>query len=63
MGEERLNVWAMAMDQLSAIENKNDLTVDKQLKATEVLALLSISQELSLIQDSGINPEWRTRTD
>jgi hypothetical protein len=58
-----VNLWAQAMDDLHDIKNKNDLTVDQRLKAVEVLALLSISQELSLIQDQGIQPEWSSRTD
>jgi hypothetical protein len=32
-------------------------TVDQQLKILEVKALLSISQELSRIRRSGVNPE------
>lgn len=35
------------------------LTVDQALKAAEVAALLSISQELSAIRHMGISPEYR----
>lgn len=34
------------------------LSVDQQLKAAEVAALLSISQELSAIRHEGINPKF-----
>ena len=44
-----MTVWAEAMDSLSALESENDLTVDQKLQALQVLALLSISQELSAI--------------
>lgn len=44
-----MSLWPEAMDRLSALESENDLTVDQQLQALQVLALLSISQELSAI--------------
>lgn len=34
------------------------LSTDQKLKAAEVAALLSISQELSQIQQQGINPDF-----
>lgn len=36
------------------------MSIDQRLKTAEVLALLSISQELSGIRHAGINPEYDT---
>lgn len=38
--------------------NHEGLSTDQRLKAAEVAALLSISQELSAIRHMGINPEY-----
>lgn len=40
------------------IDDAQHLTIDQQLKAAEVAALLSISQELSAIRHQGINPKF-----
>ena len=40
----------------------DNLTLDQKLKVAEIKALLAIGQELSLIQDSGINPKWSARS-
>ena len=61
-------MWTEAFDDLNeAIRESADeremLTVDQRLKVAEIKALLSIGQELSLIQDQGINPEWSQRTE
>ncbi|WP_158726386.1 hypothetical protein [Tomitella fengzijianii] len=39
-------------------DQQDHLTVDQRLKAAEVAALLSISQELSQIHHAGINPKY-----
>lgn len=56
-----MNLWAEALDQLNAIPEKNVASTDQKLKRAEVLALLAIGQELSLIQNQGVNPEWHGR--
>jgi len=38
------------------------MTVDQQLKVSEVCALLAIADELSAIRHAGINPEFDSRT-
>jgi hypothetical protein len=55
-------IWHDAADEVYEIARTEDLTVDQKLKVAEIKALLSIGQELSLIQDSGINPDWSQRT-
>lgn len=52
--------WEDAAKVISNLDAET-LTVDQLLKFAEVNALLAIGQELSLIQDAGINPEWRSR--
>jgi hypothetical protein len=49
-------LWDEAMDDLVPLEEGGDLTIDQRLKAIEVRALLSISQELSMIRVHGISP-------
>lgn len=39
-------------------DDQQHLSVDQQLKAAEIAALLSISQELSKIHHGGINSEY-----
>lgn len=58
-----MSVWHEAMDELGQIERDaaEGMTIDQRLKAVEVRALLSISQELSLIHHEGINPEYSSR--
>jgi len=57
-----MNLWGDAFDDMNAIDYKrDDLTIDQQLKIAEVKALLAIAQELSLIQEQGINPRWSQR--
>lgn len=59
-----MNMWAEAADDLYAAlreAGEHNLTVDQRLKVAQIKALLSIGQELSLIQDQGINPEWSAR--
>lgn len=60
-----MNMWHDTYDELNAIEreHRDDLTVDQKLRMVQTRALLSISQELSLIQDSGINPNWSSRAE
>lgn len=41
-----------------SIDDVDHLTTDQRLKVAEIAALLSISQELSLIHHQGINPEY-----
>jgi hypothetical protein len=54
-----MNMWADAFDEMNSIDNgRNELTIDQGLKLAEVKALLSISQELSLIHHEGINPKF-----
>lgn len=55
-----MDLWASAFDDMNKIDlNSGDLNLDQQLKLAEIKALLAIGQELSLIQDGGINPSWR----
>lgn len=42
-----------------SVGDLHGMTIDQQLKAAEVAALLSISQELSMIRHGGINSEYR----
>jgi len=37
---------------------QHQLTEDQKLKVAEIKVLLAIGQELSIIQERGINPEW-----
>lgn len=53
------NLWTDAFDDMNAIDRDHDnLTVDQQLKVAEIKALLAIGQELQIIQELGINPEY-----
>jgi hypothetical protein len=60
-----MELWTAAFDDMNRIDRDygdlRDLTLDQKLKVAEIKALLAIGQELSLIQDSGINPEWSQR--
>jgi hypothetical protein len=59
-----MNMWADAADELYAAmqeAGEHNLTVDQRLKVAQIKALLSIGQELSLMQDQGINPKWSAR--
>lgn len=47
-----------AKDRLHGGNDLEGLTTDQQLKAAEVAALISISQELSAIRNAGINPDY-----
>ncbi|MCS5513163.1 hypothetical protein NY537_10460 [Curtobacterium flaccumfaciens pv. betae] len=59
-----MNLWNDAFDDMNKIDLKFDqLTLEQQLKVVEIKALLAIGQELSLIQDQGINPDWSQRED
>lgn len=40
-------------------DHLDELTIDQRLKAAEVMALLSIAQELSQIHHNGINPDFQ----
>jgi hypothetical protein len=58
-----MNMWADAFDAMNAIDSGPDsgkLNVDQQLKLAQIKALLSISQELSKIQDEGISQRARS---
>ena len=58
-----MNLWADAFDDMNALDQKREqMTIEQQLGLAQLKALLSISQELSLIQNQGINPEWSQRT-
>jgi len=57
-----VGIWHEAADEVYEIERIEGLTVDQKLKAAEIKALLVIAQELSMIQDQGINPKWSQRT-
>jgi hypothetical protein len=52
-----VNPWNESLRIVSNID-EDSLNVDQQLKVAQIHALLAIGQELSLIQDSGINPDW-----
>lgn len=58
-----MSMWHQTHDYLAKIRRENQLTVDQQLQVALIQSLLTISQELSAIQDQGINPEWRARND
>ncbi|MFG1659112.1 hypothetical protein ACGFIY_21525 [Micromonospora chersina] len=58
-----MNLFGDVFDELNEIVTKAErdgveLTIDQQLKVTEIRALLSISQELSGIHHNGINPKY-----
>jgi hypothetical protein len=62
-GNATMDLWTDAFDDMNKIDLRYDeLTLDQQLKIAEIKALLAIGQELSLIQDSGINPKWSARS-
>ncbi|MEV6898345.1 hypothetical protein [Amycolatopsis sp. NPDC051372] len=60
-----MDMWHEAVDELNAIdaEHGESFTIDQKHKHVEVMALLSIAQELSRIQDQGINPKWSAKGD
>lgn len=68
MVNDYARAWDSLTEAIGAAENKSTgffykqehLTVDQRLKAAEVAALLSISQEISLLRNNGINPQYRT---
>jgi hypothetical protein len=54
-----MDCFSLAYDGLNKIEtNDEHLTDDQKIARAQVLALLSISQELSSIHHHGINPEF-----
>lgn len=54
-----MDCFNLADDALNKIEtNVEHLTDDQKIARAQVLALLSISQELSSIYHHGINPEF-----
>lgn len=56
------NLWNDALSDVNEFDGmRESLTTDQKLKIAEIKALLAIGQELSLIQDSGINPDWSRR--
>lgn len=61
-----MNLWSVTMDDLARIEREAEkeggLSIDQRIQLAQAHALLSISQELSLIQDQGISPEWEQRS-
>ena len=62
-----MTIWAQARDSLTtaerALKADGGPTPDQLLQIALVEALLSIGQELSLIQDQGVNPEFSQRHD
>lgn len=57
-----MDMWNRANDNLTAAQRQIEkeaggLSSDQRLTVALVQALLSISQELSLIRDEGLNPE------
>ena len=60
------NTWDALGATIGAAEGKTTgsfsdmehMTIDQRLKACEIAALLSISQELSRIHHDGINPQY-----
>jgi hypothetical protein len=56
------NLWSDAFSDMNKIDLSYDnLTPDQRLKVAEIKALLAIGQELSIIQEHGINPEYSQR--
>jgi hypothetical protein len=54
-----MNLWTSAFDDMNAIDRAQYAkTDDQKLKIAEIKALLAIGQELSAIQNDGINPDW-----
>ena len=52
-------LWTSAFDDMNEIDRaQHQLTEDQKLKVAEIKVLLAIGQELSIIQERGINPEW-----
>jgi hypothetical protein len=64
---ETVNLFMQTYDDLTAITREaggiDNLSIDQKIQIAQVMALLSVSQELSLIQDQGINPEWSQNRD
>lgn len=57
-----MDLWTEAFDDMNKIDLKfDDLDTDQQLKLIQIKALLALGQELSMIQDQGVNPEWSQR--
>jgi hypothetical protein len=56
------NLFTEAFDHLNNLETrKHGFTPEQSLKVAEVKALLAIAQELQIIQEHGINPEYSQR--
>lgn len=54
-----MSLWHETMDFIGAIDDANDdLSVDQKLKLAEIMAILSVSQELSRIHNQGINSKF-----
>jgi hypothetical protein len=54
-----MDCFNLAFDALNSLETSAEhLTDDQKIARAQVLALLSISQELSSIYHHGINPEF-----
>ncbi len=55
----KMHCFSLAYDTLNQIATSpHDLTDDQKIARAQVLALLSISQELSSIHHHGINPDF-----
>jgi hypothetical protein len=56
------NLFTEAFDHLNNFERgKSSFTPEQSLKVAEVKALLAIAQELQIIQEHGINPDYSQR--
>lgn len=60
-----MNLFHETYDEINAIEAEasGNLTIDQRIELVKAKALLSISQELSLIHHEGINPEYSAGRD
>jgi hypothetical protein len=56
------NLFTEAFDHLNSVESdSHGYTLEQSLQIAEVKALLAIAQELQIIQEHGINPEYSQR--
>lgn len=57
------NVWTSAFDYAHRIERDHggELAIEQRLQLAQVMALISIGQELSAIHHAGINPSYDSR--
>jgi hypothetical protein len=57
------NLWTEAFDAMNAVDrdHHDELTLEQKLKVAEIKALLAIGQELSIIQEHGIQPKYSPR--